>query len=379
MPAPDRQGQDRHLAPHPVVRPGDWTDKQRGECVERQRPCVLGRGQRPAHAAAGRHDHGRRQSQPQHGARRRVRVEAGPRDDPQDGLVRGIGRGTRPAGLEEDRRPVLRRVPPREQEARPRARGERNRGRQRGPPVPPQQEEQHERRGRELYRGRDAGQRPARPPRRTDEAVGRHERHERDVDLPVVERVPHRLKQQRGRQQPGDRVPPRHPGGPEEDPKHQGHQGDGHQRAQDAGRLHREERQRRQDHGGEGRVAERELRPAGGAREQSVEVPAVQPDPAADPVHVEVDPVRAGADPVRRERQQEKRDSSQVHGDEEDTATDRHDWHLYRAARLAPVSVALMSRLCLAWILGPADADYERDSETSGRRPCGCLSRRTSG
>ena len=230
------------------------------------------------HPRDGQHQHDGRQRQPRGCPGRRARIKAGAAENRLDGLVGGIDRAAGPAGLEDDGRPVPHRVVSGQQEAGRTGDREGDGGRSGGPPVAAAQEEQHEHCRGQLHRGGEADQHAARPAHRGRQAVQRYQRHQRHVDLAVVQRVPHRFKEQRYRQQPANRPPRsrlRSGGGTEEHPQHQGGQGDAGQRDHRAVHGQRRQRERRQQHRGDRGIAEREPRAAAGRRQGAVEIPAV--------------------------------------------------------------------------------------------------------
>jgi hypothetical protein len=197
------QGKQAGRAPYPVVRPGHRRYKQSGEGVEDQREAVLRDREGPPHTAARHHHDDGRQRQPGGHPGRGVRVEPGAGQDRHDGLVGRCGRAADPAGLEDVRAPVARRVAPGRREPGGGGGGEGKPGHGGGPVVAPEQEEQHERRGRQLHRGGHAGQHAARPAWFNGQAVQGHQGHQHDVDLAVGQLAAQRLEQQRRRQQPG--------------------------------------------------------------------------------------------------------------------------------------------------------------------------------
>jgi hypothetical protein len=316
--AADREEQQRGRGPHPVVRPGDRRYQQRGEGVQRQRPRVVGRRAGPPHAVPGQHeDHGGG-SQPRGRPGRRARIEPGAGEDTLDRLVGAEQRAPWPAGLDDDGRPVPHRIVPVQREAGRGAGRERDGGRRGGPPVAAAQEEQHERRGGQLHRGGETDERAARPARPGEQAVRRDQRHQQDVDLTVVQRVPHRFEQQRCRQQPPNQPPGSGPRAvPEEQPQHHRGQRDAGEREQRARDGHRHERERRQRHGGDRGIAERKPHAAARQRQHPVQVPVPQPYLAADPVDIEVDPVPPEANPVPRNGQHGERGGREVQRDEQ--------------------------------------------------------------
>ncbi len=268
----------------------------------------------PHAEARHQHDQGR-QRQPDGQAERAVQVEPGPGQDRLQALVGGGGRVADPVRLEDGRGPVAHRVVSGHHEPGQGDGGVRHPGHGCGPAVAAEQEEQHERRGGQLHRGGQAGQRAARPARRHGQAVQGDQGHQQDVDLAVVQGAAHRLEQQRRRQQPAHR-PQRPRGRPgqaaQEHLQHHGEQRDAGHGEQRAGDGHRQQRQRRQHDRRDRRVGERQLHPLD-HRDLPVQIPAVQPGPAAGAVGGQVDPERAEVHPVPRVRQQERRDRGQVH------------------------------------------------------------------
>ena len=235
-----------------------------------------------------------------------------------------------------------------------------------GAPVVPDQEEQDEGGGGELPR------RPARPARRAAsaarvQAVHRHQGHQHDVDLTEAQRGAHRF-------QPDSAIGSSHHHPSRDDRERPNTRSTTHVNAMLAsvsarpGDGHRHPGQRREQHRGRRRVAERQpasaVRVLGSAPYRS---PPCQPGQAADPVDVQVEAVTGSSRSHDARRDQVRRDQGNGNRDERQAAL--HGTGL-RNGRVTPGEQRAYA------VLMPPGVDTEI---AEGRRRCGCWWPRTSG